>query len=158
MAETASQFSVKDQTIVMNAVSELKLTDYVTAIGNLMTPKDILFATHMVNVRVCIYLSNEALVDQIVSEQPALIINGIEIKIRRLLNLAKRIILSNVCLTIHHSIVENQVKMLGFTAVSPITFLKAGIQNSAFSHVFSFRGQIYVQSSSVVFKYESLCS
>ncbi|KAJ3665264.1 hypothetical protein Zmor_000767 [Zophobas morio] len=149
MAETAFQFPAKDQAIVMNAVSELKLTDYVIAIGNLMTPKDILFASRMSNDRVCIYLSNKALVDQIVSEQPALIINGIEIKIRRLLNPAKRIILSNVCPTIPHSIVENQVKMLGFTAVSPMTFLRAGIQNSAFSHVLSFRRQIYVQPSSI---------
>lgn len=46
---------------------------------------------------------------------------------RRLVTLAKRILISNVCLSIPDELVESALIDLGLNLVSPISFLKAGI-------------------------------
>ena len=92
-----NQFPKKEQAIVLAANDELKLTDYVLAVGELVQPnKNVIFASRMSNSRICIYLSDESLVDKIVSKNTTIKINDVEVNLRRLINPAKRIILSNV--------------------------------------------------------------
>jgi hypothetical protein len=93
---------------------------------------------------VCRYLSSKDLVEKTVSEHGVIVISGKEITVRRLLNPAKRIILSNVCPCIPHSVIENLVKTLGFVTVTPMSFLRAGIHREEYNHVLSFRRQIFV--------------
>ncbi|KAJ3652704.1 hypothetical protein Zmor_018646 [Zophobas morio] len=154
-------FPGKDQAIVLSAIKDVKLTEYVVAIGDIVTSKNVIFASRMSNDRICIYLSHKSYVDQIVSEYSTIKVNGTEVNVRRLLNPAKRIIFSNVCPSIPHSIIEEVVKQLGFVSVSPMSFLRASIQNDEYKHVLSFRRQIYVQPnelidlpSSLVIKYD----
>ena len=155
------QFPKKEQAIVLNVISDLKLTDYVVAVGEIIQPKNILFASRIANNRICIYLSSKDLVDQIVTEHPNIKIQDYETGVRRFISPAKRIILSNVCPTIPHSVLENIIKRLGYKTVSPMNFLRASIQNETYSHVLSFRRQIFVEPtdeielpSSTLIKYE----
>jgi hypothetical protein len=160
-SSTSAQFPTKEQAIVFNAIEGLKLDDYVVAIGNIVTPKNVLFASRISNSRICMYLSSKDLVEKTVSEHGVIVISGKEITVRRLLNPAKRIILSNVCPCISHSVIENLVKNLGFVTVTPMSFLRAGIHREEYNHVLSFRRQIFVQPnnsidlpSSMVLKFE----
>jgi hypothetical protein len=160
-SSTSAQFPTKEQAIVFNAIEGLKLDDYVVAIGNIVTPRNVLFASRISNSRICMYLSSKDLVEKTVSEHGVIVISGKEITVRRLLNPAKRIILSNVCPCIHHSVIENLVKTLGFVTVTPMSFLRAGIHREEYNHVLSFRRQIFVQPnnsidlpSSMVLKFE----
>ncbi|KAJ3661006.1 hypothetical protein Zmor_005429 [Zophobas morio] len=89
-------FPAKDQAIVLSAIKDVKLTEYVVAIGDIVTSKNVIFASRMSNDRICIYLSHKSYVDQIVSEYSTIKVNGTEVNVRRLLNPAKRIIFSNV--------------------------------------------------------------
>ena len=76
-----NQFPKKEQAIVLAANDELKLTDYVLAVGELVQPKNVISASRMSNSRICIYLSDESLVDKIVSENTTIKINNVVISV-----------------------------------------------------------------------------
>lgn len=140
-------FPKKEQGILLNVVEELKLSDYVMEIGKLVGPKNILFASRISNNRICIYLSSIKLVDKIVEEHSMIAINDYEIGIRRLVTPARRIVISNVCPSIPHHIIESELKQLGIKTVSPVSCIRAGITGDEYSHVMSFRRQVYSMPS-----------
>ncbi|XP_063915606.1 uncharacterized protein LOC135131690 [Zophobas morio] len=74
-------FPAKDQAIVLSAIKDVKLTEYVVAIGDIVTSKNVIFASRMSNDRICIYLSHKSYVDQIVSEYSTIKVNGTEVNI-----------------------------------------------------------------------------
>lgn len=138
-------FPKREQAIIMNSIDTLQLTDYVTNIGSIIGPRNVIFASRMSNQRICIYLSEVKYVDQIVQNHSQLKISDHEINIRKLITPAKRIILSNVCPSVPHNVLEAWIRDFGFKLVSPVSFLRAGIQREEYSHVLSFRRQVYVQ-------------
>lgn len=165
VAESTNQvtmFPKKDQGIVLNATGDLRLTDYVTAIGSIIGPRNILFASRMSNDRYCLYLKTKLLVDEITEKYKTVKIKEWEVGLRKLITPAKRIILSNVCPTIPHSVLEESLKALGLRLVSPINFLRASIQDEEYRHILSFRRQVYIPEqelelpSSIVLKFEEI--
>lgn len=158
----APVFPKKEQAIILNAVENLTLTDYVVAIGELVPqPKNIIFAFYMSNKRVCIFLSSVDLVNNIVKNHSSLQIQNNDVGIRRLITPARRVILSNISPTIPHAYLEQILKDLKLKVVSPVSFLRAGITKDTFGHVFSSRRQVYIQTddsielpSSIVIKFE----
>lgn len=149
-------FPNKNQAIVLNAVEELKIKDYIMAIGNIIEPKNILFASRISNNRICMYLKNKEIVDKLISNNENVEIENCKINIRRLISPAKRIILSNVCPSIPHIIIEDELKRNGQKLISPLSFLRAGLQESEYSHILSFRRQVYVSPENNVPLPESL--
>lgn len=143
-------FPKKQQGILLNAVENLKLADYVVKIGSIIGPRNIIFASRISNGRICIYLSNKNLVDQIVNDYGEIEIDNHKITIRRLVTPARRIILSNACPTIPHKHLEERLKDLGLQCMSPITFLRASVPGDEYSHVYSFRRQVYVQPDDTI--------
>ncbi|KAG5866272.1 hypothetical protein JTB14_018812 [Gonioctena quinquepunctata] len=129
-------FPKKDQAIVMHADDNLKLFDYVKAIGDIVGPKHISFASRISNNRICIYLANPNLVDDLLKSHPSVTINNNVINIRRLVSPTKRII--------SHDLAENAIKNLGLQLTSPVSFLRVGIPGDEYSHILSFRRQVYV--------------
>ena len=85
------------------------------AIGDIATPKNVIFGFHMSNKCIGLYLSDVWYMDQIISEHSAITIQDKQIAVRRIINLAKRMIFLNVCISILRSILENLVKSTGFT-------------------------------------------
>lgn len=71
-------------------------------------------------------------------------VDGIEIPIRRLINASKRIILSNVYPTIPNQLITNVLHELGIKTTSQISHVKAGFATEQFSHILSFRRQLYI--------------
>lgn len=137
-------FPKKDQAIVLNAVDSLKLADYIHSLAEIIGPKNILFASRIANNRICVYLANKEIVEKLLETRSSITIGDAEVGMRKLITPAKRLILSNVCPTIPHEIIENSLKNVGFKLVSPITFLRAGIAGDEFSHILSFRRQVYI--------------
>lgn len=138
------KFPKKDQAIIINAIESAKLSDYIQTLANIIGPKSILFASRITNNRICIYLVDSHSVENLLSAHKNIIVNGTEVGIRRLITPSKRLILSNVCPSIPHDVLENAIKLLNLRPVSPISFLKAGIPGEEFSHILSFRRQLYV--------------
>lgn len=156
-----NMFPKKELAIIMNTEDELNLSDYVINIGNIIGPRNITFASRMSNNRICLYLSNPQAVDTIINNHSKMTINNKEISIRRLISPARRLIISNVCPSVPHTLIEAALKRIGLQLVSPLSFMRAGILGEEYSHILSFRRQVYVKPdddidlpSSLVLKFE----
>lgn len=66
------------------------------------------------------------------------------VEIRRYINPAQRLVISNVCPSISNSVIETALIENGIKIVSPITFLRAGLDREEYRHVLSFRRQVFI--------------
>lgn len=150
-AQMAQQihFPRKEQAIVTDAIDGLQIKDYVVAIGRLVGPENIRFASRISQGRVCLYLSTQDLARRIVDANTKINIKSHVLTIRSLISNTKRIIISNVCPIIPHVMIEAKFREFNVTPVSPITFIKAGINEAEYSHIMSFRRQMYVKPEDV---------
>lgn len=146
----ASAFPKKDQAIILPVIENLQVKDYVIATGNIIDPKEILFASRMSNNRVCIYLSSKTMVNDFIGKHGGVQINDVFVPARKLILPAQRLILSNVSPCIPHSVIEEELKGIGVKLVSPMSFIGAGIGLDKFRHVCSFRRQIFVATEQSV--------
>ncbi|XP_044748699.1 uncharacterized protein LOC123309578 [Coccinella septempunctata] len=137
-------FPKKEQATLFHCEESLKLFDYVKAIGKIIGPKNICFASRISNNRICIYLSKIEYVDQLMENNRIIKVEEYDLAIRRLVTPAKRVIISNVCPSIPHNLIEEALKSMELQLVSPITFLRAGIPDDEYNHILSFRRQVYV--------------
>lgn len=139
-----SAFPKKEQGIILGVIDGLRLSDYVIAVGNIIGPRHILFASRISNNRISIYLSSKEAAENFATNHPIIQINDHNVNVRRLLTPTRRIILSNVCPSIPHNTLENALRNLGFNLTSTTTFIRAGIPGDQYGHVLSFRRQVYV--------------
>lgn len=65
-----SLISKKDQAIVIDINVSFTHKDYIIAIGKLVQPSNILFASRISKERICIFLSSKALVDNLIEKHP----------------------------------------------------------------------------------------
>lgn len=137
-------FPTKDQAIILDAVDGMSIKDYATAISKLTGSTAIRFISKIANNRICVYLDSKNSVNKLLA-----IHNNIEIKnkilsIRPLIIPTQRIIISNVPPIVPHYIIEEIFKKNNIRLCSKISFLRAGLTDAEFSHILSFRRQIYV--------------
>jgi len=139
----------REQAIVFNSIDGIPQKDYVIAIGQIVQPKNILFISRISNNRFCIFLNSKEILDSLMSKTPVIVINGHEIQLRRLLNPAKRIVISNVCPSIPNSTILRALQSLDILPTSQINYLKAGINIEGYEHILSFRRQIYIKHEDI---------
>lgn len=137
-------FPTKDQAIILDAYEDISIKEYIIAIGKVIDPTNIRFASRIANNRICVYLASKHLVDKIMAEKININIQGRILSVRPFITKAKRIILSNVCPIIPHMELETIMKKMEIRLLSPISFIKAGFTESGFTHILSFRRQIYI--------------
>jgi len=141
----SEQLPKRELAIVFNTIENIPQIEYLIALSKLISPKDITYASRVSNGRFCVYLSNKNTIDNLLANHQNITINNQIINIRRLINPAKKLILSNVCPTIPNSIIESSLNYAGFTLVSPIIKLRAGFNIEGFTHIMSFKRQIFVK-------------
>lgn len=148
IARTATKaiFPTKSQAIIIDAKESYKLFDYVESLGTIVDPKNITFASRISNNRICIYLSSAKLVDSLM-KSPNIKLGNTEIPIRRLVTPAKRIVISNAHPIIPHDVIEESLKKMNLKIVSPVSYLRAGMPKEGFTHLLSFRRQVYVSAN-----------
>lgn len=151
-ARIASQtvFPKKEQAIVIESIEGIPVHEYTVAVGRIIDPSNIRFVSRISQGRVCLYLSSVALVDRLVCPGN----NKINIKsnileIRPLIVNTQRITFSNVCPIIPHEIIIAKLMEIGITPKSQMTFIRAGINEPGYSHIMSFRRQIYINPTDV---------
>lgn len=138
------KFPSKQQAILFSSIEGIKLQEYLLALGTIVNPKNIIFSSRISNNRICIYLSTKEIVDKFMKEHGTIKVNQEIIHARRLVTPAHRLIMSNVCPTIPHETIENELVKIGLNLLSPTTFLRIGTTNPEYSHILSFRRQVYV--------------
>ncbi|CAH1155699.1 unnamed protein product [Phaedon cochleariae] len=141
--QAVPKFPKQDQAILFPFIDGIKLQEYVVALGPIVQPKNILFSSRISNNRICIYLSSTEAVNSFLKNCGQIKIKENIIDARRLITPASRLILSNVCPAIPHEIIQTHLVNLGMKLLSPISFLRVGIQEPQYSHVLSFRRQVY---------------
>ena len=142
-------FPKRDQGLIMDVVEGLNLTDYTIAIGDLVQPKNVLFASRISKNRISLFLSSKELVENITDKYSSIIIQQKTVSIRPLINKLKRVIFSNVSPTIPNTVLEEVLDQLEIHRGSPISILKASIAKDLYSHVSSHRRQVYVKPDDV---------
>lgn len=141
---TSFKFPVRDQAIVFPSVEGISKNEYIVAVGNIIQPCNVIFASRISNGRICVYFSNKELVESFMSDHKGIYFNNEFIAARRLISPAKRIILSNVSPHIPNEVILQEIEKCNLKVVSRISFIGAGIGDPQYKHVFSFRRQVYI--------------
>ncbi|CAI6345684.1 unnamed protein product [Macrosiphum euphorbiae] len=162
-AETTANttFPKKDQAIILNTINEIPQIEYVKAFSKITLPKNIIFASRISNNRFCIYFRDKITVDELTQNYSYITVNENQIPFRRLVNPAKRFIISNAHPIIPHEVITEHLLLENIKTLSPITFLKAGFQDEL-AHISSFRRQVYIHPDdtanvpgSIIIKYDN---
>uniref|UniRef100_A0A6P7FH76 Uncharacterized protein LOC114327966 isoform X1 n=1 Tax=Diabrotica virgifera virgifera TaxID=50390 RepID=A0A6P7FH76_DIAVI len=95
------------------------------------------------------YLSSKQLVDEFMQKHGQIKIENNIVQARRLISPAERIVLSNVCPSIPHSLLTDYLQKIGLNLLSPVTFLKISSNLPEYNHILSFRRQIYVSPHNI---------
>lgn len=135
----------REQALVFNSIDGIPQRDYVIAIGKLISPKNIVYASRISNNRFCIFLSSKQILDSLLASTQTITINEHTIEIRRLINPSKRIVISNVCPSIPNHVILDALMNINITPVSQIIHLKAGINIEGYDHISSFRRQLFIK-------------
>lgn len=135
----------RDQAIIIESSDNITIKDYVLAVGKLTDPSNIRFISRISNGRICIYLASKKIVEELTTKYQRIMINNESLQLRPFLTKYKRVILSNVCPVIPHSLIEENLLQFDVKPTSSIEYIKAGISTPGFSHILSFRRQMYVQ-------------
>lgn len=142
-------FPTKDQAIVLESIEGIPINDYILALGKIIDPSHIRFASKISMNRVCIYLSSKEIVQKVTDQKTSISLGNNILTIKPLLTKYKRLILSNVCPVIPHNVLEDELKKHDIRLGSATSFLRAGVSEPGFSHVMSFRRQIYIHPEDV---------
>ncbi|KAF0713203.1 Uncharacterized protein FWK35_00035562 [Aphis craccivora] len=139
----------REQALVLNTIDGIPQKDYVLAIGKIVSPKNITFISRISNNRFCIFLSSKQILDNLLQKTQSININDQIIPIRRLVNPAKRYIISNVCPSIPNQAITNALNNLDIFPVTQINHLRAGINIEGFEHIMSFRRQLFIKQEDI---------
>lgn len=149
-AETTANtmFPKKEQAVILNTINEIPQIEYVKAFSKITPPKNITFASRISNNRFCIYFKDKNTVDELIQNHAYISVNDNQIPFRRLVNPAKRYIISNAHPIIPHEVITEHLLIENIKTLSPISFLKAGFQDEL-AHISSFRRQVYVHPDDI---------
>uniref|UniRef100_A0A6P7FWY2 Uncharacterized protein LOC114331898 n=1 Tax=Diabrotica virgifera virgifera TaxID=50390 RepID=A0A6P7FWY2_DIAVI len=118
--------------------------EYIIAVGSVVGPRNVSFASRIANNRICIYLSSKNMVDSLLHSHKYVNIKETQVEIRRLITPAQRLIISNAGPSVPTTLIEQELRKMGINAVSKMTFLRVGMPESEYSHVLSFRRQTFI--------------
>ena len=138
-----------NQAIVFNSINNIKQIEYLITISKIIPAENIQFVSRISNNRFCIFFNSQAVMEKLLKTHSSIHVNEIEIPIRRLINASKRIILSNVYPTIPNQLILNALHEVGIKTTSQISHMKAGFATEQFSHILSFRRQVYINQYKV---------
>ena len=134
----------KDQAIILDSLEGVPVQDYLLAISTVVDKSDIRYISKISHGRVCIYLSSKEIADKLTDNNVKITIGNHKLEIRPLMSKSKRIILSNVCPIIPSTIIEEELLKHGIKPTSQITYTRAAASLPGFTHVLSFRRQMYL--------------
>lgn len=137
-------YPTDEQCIIFPFIEGVRISDYVYKLAEVIQPSDIRFCSRISRNRVSFYLRSVKVLDEFLDKHFGIQINRQFIKARRLVNPDKRIVISNASPSIPHENIAETIKLFNVQLSSEITFIKFGIKEEEFSHLQSFRRQVYV--------------
>ena len=102
------------------------------------------YTSRISNSRICIYLNRKTTAQDLVTNHRTITINNVHTTVRPLINPSQKIILSNVSPSIPHEYIEKFFTHNNVRMTSKLPFLRAGIHETGFTHIMSFRRQVFI--------------
>lgn len=140
------QFPSKEQGLIFDRLKEVNIEKYIEAVGEIVQPKNVTFASIMSNNRVGIFLASKQLADEFLEKNKTLFVNNTSVLVRPLAARQTKVIIANVSPTIPHDTIEEYFESLEIRRVSAISFVKASTKKDEYKHVNCFRRQVYIHS------------
>lgn len=145
-----SMYPDKEQGLIIDGKDySTSLERYVEALATIVSPRNIIYASKISNSRVCIFLSSKQLVDEVTDKYKSINIDGSEQNMRPFVSKQRRVVLSNVYPMIPNVVIEEELDKLNVVRSSNVSFLRAGFGKEEFTHILSFRRQMYVPEDSL---------
>lgn len=141
-----SLFPKKEQAIVFDVIDDVSQIEYIKKIGDIVKPINILSVSRISKKRFCIFLKSKEIVTELISKHKTIEIQNKTVHIRQLYNPDKRFILANVYNNIPNNTILEALRHHDIIPTSPITCLRAGIQLEGYSHILSFRRQLFIKA------------
>jgi len=145
---TEFNYPDKKQAIIFKHIENVKILDYLKAfLSVIIEPKAVVAASRVSNNRVIIFLDSVDRVQNLLLNHKSFQLGDKTIYIHRLRSPTSKIILSNVSPTIPNEVLQEYLtKNLQLECTSPISILRVNPSDDLFSHVISWRRQVYVKS------------
>ena len=138
-------FPKKNLAIIIDTVEGLEIKAYLRAVATKTSPTNIIAASKISQNRFCCYFNDEKIVDQLTKEGNNIVeIDNHKLKMRPYVMKSKRVIFSNVHPSIPHDEIITVIKAQGITPKSNMSLIKLGFAKTGFTHILSFRRQIYI--------------
>lgn len=141
-------FPTQDEAIIIEAIENTPLKDYISAIGNIITFRAITYASRMSRNRICLFLKDSNTVDDLINKHPLIKINNTILPIRKLRSDSKRITLSEVPPFIDNETLKQCLLANKLIITSPIKLLSSYYNDPEMGHIYSFRRQTNLKSMS----------
>ena len=106
----------KEQAIVIDSIEGCNIDDYLDGLENLIDVSNIKFISKISGARVCVYLTNNLLVEQLVNKKVR--VKSHIVNIRSLIEKNKRIVLSNASPSIPNEILIEELRNKGISIAS----------------------------------------
>lgn len=148
-AAKTEMIPTKDQAIIIDALEGSQLREYLLALAEKIPPAQIRFASKISNNRMCFYLANKSVADELVDVHKTVEIQNTALRIRPLIARNKRVVFSNIPPNIPNTDLENKLKSLSIEIASSITYLRTGVTDTQFTHVMGFRRQVYIHPDDI---------
>lgn len=133
----------KDQGIIIESAEGIKILQYIEAVGDIVGPENIMYASRLSKDRICIYLNSNVLVNKITESYDVITINEIDLAVRPLILRATKYYLNRVCPSIPSSIVHDKISEIGINITSKIQREKMSYEANNYAHILSFRRTFY---------------
>ena len=147
---TSFDYPKEDQGIIFNHLEGTKIRDYLLAIHQLIGgAKNILAASRVSGSRVIIFLASREMVEKFQKEHGGFHLGTSFVKTRVIKTPATKLIISNISPTVPNTAIEDQLtNTFNLKLASPISVLRVSPTDDIFSHVVSWRRQVYIHSDS----------
>uniref|UniRef100_A0A6P7GMN6 Uncharacterized protein LOC114344258 n=1 Tax=Diabrotica virgifera virgifera TaxID=50390 RepID=A0A6P7GMN6_DIAVI len=102
----------KDEAIVLSSIEGTKVQEYIIAVGSIVGPRNVSFASRIANNRICIYLSSKNMLDSLLHSHKYVNIKETQVEIRRLITPAQRLIISNAGPSVPTTLIEQELPLI----------------------------------------------
>lgn len=89
-------FPKRDSGILINYIEGTQIQDYIRAVGAIVGPRNVKHAARVPSNRICIFLTNKKLVEDLVTTHNFLKIKDHSTEVRRLVAPEQRVVISNL--------------------------------------------------------------
>lgn len=136
---------MEEQGAIVEAIEGVSIPEYAFAFGKITDSNNLRYISKISNARISVFFSTKALADEILASRKQIKIRDRVLDIKPFAQKNKRVVISNVYPMITNEAIIQALSKQGVTLTSGITNIRAGINETGYTHLLSFRRQTYIK-------------